>query len=505
MRRGLHQLVEAEFLYQRGLPPQATYLFKHALIQDAAYQSLLRSTRQQYHQRIAQVLEARFPEIVETQPELLAQHYTEAGLAAQAMPYWQRAGQRALQRSANLEAVSHSDGLGRCSSTLPETPERAQQELDLQLALGAALIATGAGRTRVEHAYARACELCRRSATRPSSSRCCRLVTRYYRAGRDQAARELARAVPRPGRPQDDPAAPRGGPSAAGLHRVLAGRVRRRPAPTAAEAWRSTTRSSTRPSRLRPGPRRGRADTSRPGPLGLGYPTRPSAQPGATPWRSELAHPFSLAHAPAVLRATVISSAVSRGSRRTRAERPWRSRRAGFAALALWCLLPRGLGRCAQQGHGREAWPTSTRAWTADGRRAGRGVAAGILALAGRGVWRGGTADEGLRRAGRGAGWVQRQRRASLRGRGAIGSRASCCCAQALRERAAGGALFPAGPRHCPPPAGEVLGTAGGDEPEPPVAAAGQAETKLVRCWRRSTAGSPKGSTPPTSRRPRRC
>ena len=82
LQRGLHQLVEAEFLYQRGLPPQATYTFKHALIQDAAYQSLLRSTRQQYHQRIAQVLEAQFPELVETQPELLAHHYTEAGCRA---------------------------------------------------------------------------------------------------------------------------------------------------------------------------------------------------------------------------------------------------------------------------------------------------------------------------------------------------------------------------------------------------------------------------------------
>ena len=78
---GLHQLVDAEFLYQRGVPPQATYTFKHALIQDVAYQSLLRSTRQQYHQRIAQVLEAQFPEIVATQPELVAQHYTAAGCA----------------------------------------------------------------------------------------------------------------------------------------------------------------------------------------------------------------------------------------------------------------------------------------------------------------------------------------------------------------------------------------------------------------------------------------
>src|SRR5439155_13344717 len=79
LRPGLRQLVDAEFLYQRGLPPQATFVFKHALIQDAAYQSLLRSTRQQYHQRIAQVLEAQFAETAATQPELLAHHYTEAG------------------------------------------------------------------------------------------------------------------------------------------------------------------------------------------------------------------------------------------------------------------------------------------------------------------------------------------------------------------------------------------------------------------------------------------
>src|SRR4029453_17868353 len=97
LHRGLHQLVEAEFLYQRGLPPQATYRFKHALIQDAAYQSLLKSTRQQHHQRIAQVLEAQFPDTAQTQPELVAHHYTEAGLNAHAVPYWQRAGQRASE------------------------------------------------------------------------------------------------------------------------------------------------------------------------------------------------------------------------------------------------------------------------------------------------------------------------------------------------------------------------------------------------------------------------
>ena len=89
LQQALAQLVAAEFLYQRGVPPQATYLFKHALIQEAAYQSLLRSTRQQSHQRIAQMLEARFPETRETQPELLAHHYTEAGLPEHALPYWE--------------------------------------------------------------------------------------------------------------------------------------------------------------------------------------------------------------------------------------------------------------------------------------------------------------------------------------------------------------------------------------------------------------------------------
>src|SRR3989449_9222260 len=124
LQRGLQQLVEAEFLYQRGLPPQATYLFKHALIQDTAYQSLLKSTRQQYHQRIAQVLVERFPETAETQPELVAHHYTEAGLNAHAVPYWQRAGQRAIERSAHVEAIAHlGKGLG-LPALLPDPPER---------------------------------------------------------------------------------------------------------------------------------------------------------------------------------------------------------------------------------------------------------------------------------------------------------------------------------------------------------------------------------------------
>src|SRR5262245_24497900 len=154
LQQGLRQLVEAELLYQRGLSPQASYFFKHALIQDAAYHSLLKSRRQQLHQQIAQVLAEKFSETTETKLELLAHHYTEAGLIAQAIPYWQKAGQRATQRSAHVEAISHlTQGL-ELLKTLPNTPERAQRELTLQIALGLPLQTTkGMGAPELERAY----------------------------------------------------------------------------------------------------------------------------------------------------------------------------------------------------------------------------------------------------------------------------------------------------------------------------------------------------------------
>jgi class 3 adenylate cyclase/predicted ATPase len=193
LQQALVRLVEAELLYQRGVPPQTTYMFKHALIQEAAYQSLLRSTRQQYHQRIAQVLEAQFPDTAATQPELLAHHYTEAGLREQAITYWQQAGQQARQRSANAEAVQHlSTGLALLA-TLPETPVRVQQELDLRLALGAALMATrGHGAPEVAQTYARARTLCAQVGETPQRFPALRGLCRFYYAqGALQTAREL--------------------------------------------------------------------------------------------------------------------------------------------------------------------------------------------------------------------------------------------------------------------------------------------------------------------------
>src|SRR5499426_519169 len=161
LQREMGRLVEAEIVYQRGLPPQATYVFKHALIQDAAYQSLLKSTRQQYHQRIAHVLKAQFSETAETQPELLAHHYTEAGLTEQAVHYWHTAVQRAVERSAHVEAISHlTTGLALLQ-TLPETPDRVQREVDMLIALGASLLATkGYAAPEVGETYTYARRLC---------------------------------------------------------------------------------------------------------------------------------------------------------------------------------------------------------------------------------------------------------------------------------------------------------------------------------------------------------
>jgi predicted ATPase len=193
LQRGLQQLVTAEFLYQQGLPPQAMYLFKHALIQEAAYQSLLRSTRQQYHQHIAQVLEARFPAICETQPELLAHHSTEAGLHEQAIGYWQKAGQRAIERSANLEAIAHLTTGLEVLKMLPDTPQRTQQELTLHTALGVPLRATkGLAAPEVGQVYARARELCQQVEETPQLFPVLRGLWEFYELqGELQTAREL--------------------------------------------------------------------------------------------------------------------------------------------------------------------------------------------------------------------------------------------------------------------------------------------------------------------------
>lgn len=157
----LTTLVGAGILFQHEAIPQARYVFKHALLQDAAYESLLRSTRQQYHQRVATLLDERFPEIKNDRPELLAHHYTRAGLNARAIPYWHAAGQRSIEKSANIEALSHLGQALKLLGTLPAAPQRDQQELGLQLALGVAWMAVkGYSAPELEKAYGRALEIC---------------------------------------------------------------------------------------------------------------------------------------------------------------------------------------------------------------------------------------------------------------------------------------------------------------------------------------------------------
>ena len=157
----LGKLADSELVYVQGIPPAARYRFRHALIQDAAYQSLLRSERQGIHRRIADALEQQFKPETDAAPQLLAHHFTAAGMPAKAVPYWLAAGQNSVRQSANAEAINQlSRGLDLLGS-LPEGPERLQQELAFQLALGTPLIATkGFAAPEVGKVYARARELC---------------------------------------------------------------------------------------------------------------------------------------------------------------------------------------------------------------------------------------------------------------------------------------------------------------------------------------------------------
>jgi class 3 adenylate cyclase/tetratricopeptide (TPR) repeat protein len=193
VQRELDRLVTAELLYQRGMPPQAVYTFKHALIQDAAYHSLLKSTRQQYHQRIAETLVRQFADTVTLQPELLAQHYTEAGATALAIDFWYAAGQRALERSASVEAVAHLRHGLALLSTLADESDTAQRELDLQWLLGQTLRVTqGYAAPEVEHVFARARELCQRVGNLSQLFPVVRgLGAFYYVRAEFQTAREL--------------------------------------------------------------------------------------------------------------------------------------------------------------------------------------------------------------------------------------------------------------------------------------------------------------------------
>jgi predicted ATPase len=156
----LRRLVAAGLVFQRGLPPTCDYLFKHALVQDTAYGTLLRGPRQELHKRIAVALEQHFPQVGETRPEIVAHHFTEAGLYERAINYWYRAGEQSVAKSAVLEAVGHLRRGLTLISNLPGTAERDRIELNLQVTLGTALMAArGYAHAEVIEAFTRARKL----------------------------------------------------------------------------------------------------------------------------------------------------------------------------------------------------------------------------------------------------------------------------------------------------------------------------------------------------------
>jgi class 3 adenylate cyclase/predicted ATPase len=156
-------LVQAEILYQKGPPPRSTYTFKHALLEDALYNALVKGKRQQFHRRIGETLEARFPQTVETKPELLAHHFTEAGQTEKAVAYWLKAGQRSRDRSALSEAIGQlTKGLALLD-TLEESHARDERELQFLTTLGPTYItARGYAAPEVGPTLVRARELCER-------------------------------------------------------------------------------------------------------------------------------------------------------------------------------------------------------------------------------------------------------------------------------------------------------------------------------------------------------
>jgi predicted ATPase len=208
LQQELAYLQAAEFLYETSLMPEPHYTFKHVLTQEVTYQSLLRQTCQQYHARIAQVLEAQFPAVAIAQPDVLARHYTQAGCTERAVHYWQRAGEQASDRLAYLEAVSHVTTGIELLKTLPETPERIQQALTLHIALGAALqMPKGGASPEVEHAYTQAYTLCQQVGETPQLVPILLGLWRFYHSqAQFRTARELGETLLHLVHRADDPA-----------------------------------------------------------------------------------------------------------------------------------------------------------------------------------------------------------------------------------------------------------------------------------------------------------
>src|SRR2546425_948925 len=208
LQRLLFRLQEAEFIYEQPAFPEPEYTFKHALTQEVAYTSLLLERRRALHERTARAIEELFHFRLEEYYGDLAHHYSRSGNTQKAVEYLRLAGQQAVQRSANAEAITHLTAALEILKTLPDTPERAQHELPLQLAVGVSLQAIkGLGAPEVGQAYARARELCQQVGETPQLSRALFGLTAFYgMRGEVQTARELAEQHLRLAQSVGDPA-----------------------------------------------------------------------------------------------------------------------------------------------------------------------------------------------------------------------------------------------------------------------------------------------------------
>ncbi len=246
--QALAQLTQSGLAFQQGTPPDAVYTFKHALVQDAAYDSLLRRRRQELHGRIARVIEERWPHIEATEPELLAYHYTEAKQPEKAIPLWQQAGSLALGRLALAEAIAHLNKGLELVVALPPSAERDGKEVDLRVLLGTAWIgaqrlagagglgqpASGAGAGARRFAATTPC--CRYYSDSGANVLCRGTAARVASLGRADIGR--CRGVPRPG--SSDPRAP-----TAPCSPTFGSAIRSKPGSTRTKYSRSTAKSST--------------------------------------------------------------------------------------------------------------------------------------------------------------------------------------------------------------------------------------------------------------------
>lgn len=351
LQQGLQQLVSAGFIREKGSPPRATYQFKHALIQDTAYQSLLKSTRQTHHQRIARTLESQFADLALSQPELIAHHYTEAGLIAQALPHWEAAGWQALERYATQEAVNHATCGLALLAELPESPEISRLELALQQILAKATTWLS-GPHAAQPMYARVRELAQSSGSTtelfPALSG---LAYAQIVQGNMRRARELSEEFLELAAPHGDPIA------LSAAHWILAYtawwqgdildvREHSRQCLTLYNA--ENHREDVEVYNNNPGIVCGYLDAL--SSWMLGYPeeaTQAMQRTLAHAW--ELGHPYSIS-------VSLLFSAKLAQLRREpdlamayAEEGLFESTKSGLDVLTLWCLLPRGWAR-AQKG-----------------------------------------------------------------------------------------------------------------------------------------------------------